>query len=292
MQYRIGNDKISVEIDSLGGQIRSLKAADGSEYLWQGDEKFWKGQAPNLFPYIGRMTDKSYTYEGTKYHMEIHGFVKVREMTVEDQGEDYIIFRLDSDDETKKSYPFTFSLWIRYHLEESKICIAYEVMNRDEKQMYFGIGGHPGFRVPNQEGVEFTDYYLEFEDGIEPVRVGFSEACFVDGTEEAFELGEGQSLDLHHGMFDDDAIVLKNVGKSVELKCRKGGSSIRLEFPELPYFGIWHTPGKEAPFVCLEPWSSLPSRQDVVEELTTQENLVSLEPGKTYENNWSIGIIR
>lgn len=291
MKYRISNDKISVEIVSYGAQVCSMKKVDGTEYLWQGDEKFWKGQAPNLFPYIGRMTDKSYTYEGKKFHMEIHGFVKIRELSLEDQGEDFITFRLDSDEGTLELYPFEFTYFVHYRLEDSKMLINYEVVNRDERQMYFGLGGHPGFFVPNQEGAEFTDYYLEFEAGTKPVRVGFSKECFVDGTESDFPLREGRYLDLRHGMFDDDAIVLKQAGTSVELKCRKGGAVIRVEYPDMPYFGIWHAPKKEAPYVCLEPWSSLPSRQGVVEELTAQENLVSLEPGKTYENEWSIGII-
>lgn len=290
MRYQLCNDKLSVEIQSLGGELCSIKTADGAEYLWQGDEKFWDGQAPNLFPYIGRMTNKSYTYKGKEYHMDIHGFIMKKQLIVEDQGRDFVILRLDSDDETRREYPFEFTYMVHYQLEDDKINISYEVVNRDQDKMYFGLGGHPGFCVPNQEGAAFTDYYLEFEEGIHPLRIGFSEECFVDGTEAPFKLDEGKYLGLKHELFHEDAIVLKGAGSSVKLRCKKGGLTVRLDFPELPYFGIWHAPKTEAPYVCLEPWSSLPSRQGIVEEFTNQDNLVSLEPDKTYINNWSIEI--
>jgi hypothetical protein len=49
-----------------------------------------------------------------------------------------------------------------------------------------------------------------------------------------------------------------------------------VEFPQMPYVGFWHWPKAEVPYVCIEPWSSLPSRKDRVEDLEQQENLLSL----------------
>ena len=56
------------------------------------------------------------------------------------------------------------------------------------------------------------------------------------------------------------------------------------------YLGIWHMPHTDAPYVCIEPWASLPSRQDVVEELSCKSDLIHLAPGAKYENQWSITI--
>jgi len=39
-----------------------------------------------------------------------------------------------------------------------------------------------------------------------------------------------------------------------------------------------------------EPWSSLPSRKNVVEDLEKQADLLSLESGQEYTNTWSITI--
>ena len=197
MKYKISNEKLSLMIQSEGGEMNSI-TGNGTEYLWQGNADFWDGQAPNLFPYVGRMTDQSYTYMGNRYQMDIHGFVKDRDLAVEDQGSDYIIFRLDSDEGTIQQYPFTFTYLISYRLKGSDIEISYEVINRDNKTMYFGIGGHPGFCVPNRKGERFTDYALKFQKDVHPVRIGFSPSCFVDGTKTPFELDEGNALKLRH----------------------------------------------------------------------------------------------
>ena len=52
--------------------------------------------------------------------------------------------------------------------------------------------------------------------------------------------------------------------------------------------GFWHMPKTDAPYVCLEPWSSLPSRQDVVEDLETQPDLISLPAGEVWTTTWSL----
>ena len=91
-------------------------------------------------------------------------------------------------------------------------------------------------------------------------------------------------------MFDDDAIILQKMGTSVTLQCRKGQRQIQMTFPDMEYLGIWHMPHTEAPYVCIEPWSSLPSRKNIIEDLEIQEDLIKLEPGKIYRNEWSISV--
>ena len=53
------------------------------------------------------------------------------------------------------------------------------------------------------------------------------------------------------------------------------------EFPGFPYLGLWHCPHTAAPYVCIEPWCSLPSRQDLVEDLSDQPSLLRLPSGET-----------
>lgn len=49
MNYKISNSKLSVEISSKGGELRSIQDAEGKEYLWQGDVASWTDRGPNLF---------------------------------------------------------------------------------------------------------------------------------------------------------------------------------------------------------------------------------------------------
>ena len=44
--------------------------------------------------------------------------------------------------------------------------------------------------------------------------------------------------------------------------------------------------------MCIEPWSSLPARQDVVEELTCKSDLIQLKPGDTYVSSWFVTVLK
>lgn len=296
-EYSLDNGVLSVRVSSIGGQLLSVKK-DGKEYLWQGDPAFWEDRAPNLFPYIARLTKGTYTVHGKEYHLPIHGFLPAAEMKAEAQEESLLVLRLDADESTLACYPFVFTLRIRYELNQDTLRIAYEVENGGEEDMYFGIGGHPGFQVPLEDGLSFEDYFLEFESegqsgtGAQtPVRIGFSPTCFLNGKDEPWPLEKGCRIPLRHDLFDDDAIVLSHTPKTVVLRSEKGGRGVRVRFPQMPYIGFWHAVKKPAPYVCIEPWSSLPSRQDVVEELSEQPGLIHLEGKGVYRNLWSIQLI-
>ena len=104
MNYTIANDRLTVQISSRGGELQSI-IRDGREYLWQADPAFWDEKAPNLFPYIARMTEGKYTLDGVTYHMPIHGFIHVTELAMEEQSGERIVFRLDANEETRACYP-------------------------------------------------------------------------------------------------------------------------------------------------------------------------------------------
>ena len=46
-------EQLSVQFQTFGGALSSIKDKDGIEYLWQGDPTYWSGQAPVLFPICG-----------------------------------------------------------------------------------------------------------------------------------------------------------------------------------------------------------------------------------------------
>lgn len=288
MNYTIKNEKLTVTVSDMGAELQSIKGADGTEYLWQGDPQIWDGKAPNLFPYIARMTGEKYTVYGKQYAMKIHGFVMYRTLTMEKQTADSITFRLDSDEETRVQYPFEFTYRITYTLEENTLVTTVSVENRDSRRMFFGVGGHPGFMVPLEEGLTFEDYVLQFSEASQPYRVGFSDTCFLTGQDAFYPLQNGKEIALKHELFDQDAIVLKNMPKTVKLCSEKGKHSVTVTYPDFAYLGFWHMPKREAPYVCIEPWSSLPSREGVIEDLEFQSDLLRLDAGKTYENVWKI----
>ena len=286
MLYTIQNSSLQVSISTAGAELMSIRGADGTEYLWQGDSTYWCDRAPNIFPYVARLTQGCYTYQGKTYQLPIHGFAPTAPFTVTAQDDASITFTLESTPEYYAMYPFNFRFSIRYYLEGATLHAEMKVENLDEKTMYFGLGGHPGINAPMEEGLCFEDYYLEFPP-CQLRRVEFTPACFITGNEDPFPL-ENNRLPLHHDMFNDDAIVLKGVPGQVTLRSDKGKHAVTLIAPDLGVYGFWHMPRTDAPYICLEPWSSLPSRQDVIEDLEGQEDLISLESGKTYTTTWSL----
>ena len=287
MLITIENGTLSLTVDTLGAQMMSLKRC-GTEYLWQGDSKYWGDRAPVLFPFIARLTNNSYTLNGKLYPMTIHGFANASEFAVAEQTGDSLVLELASNEKTKGHYPIDFVFQVIFRLKGDTLETTYHVENKSEGVMPFGIGGHPGFKVPVGENEKFEDYYLEFSQKCQPDRVGFTPAVFLSGHDEPYALEEGKRISLSHSLFDEDAIILKNMAREVALRSKVSSHSVTVSYPQMPYLGFWHWPHTDAPYVCIEPWSSLPSRQDVVEEFTCKSDLVQLETGGVYDNTWTI----
>ena len=289
VKYQISNETISIVVSDTGAEMNSIMK-DGLEYLWYGDSKYWSEQSPVLFPYVGRFTNGRYTLNHDEYEMDIHGFARKLEYSVVRKEKDKIEFELLDNEKTRKCYPYRFSFRIGYVLEGNIIKITYHVRNKNEEMMYFGIGGHPGFNVPLEAGLDFSDYYLEFSGKSRPERVGHTDRYFLSGIDEEFILEDARILKLEHSLFDDDAIVLKNISDEVTLKTDKGQRQVKVSYPQFPYLGLWHAPKTKAPYLCIEPWTSLTSRQDIIEEIRYKSDLIRLGPNQEYVNQWSIMI--
>lgn len=290
MIYTIFNEFLSVSVESFGAELRSVLSADGTEYIWQRDERYWGDCAPVLFPYIARLYDNSYSYQGQRYNMGIHGFAAQCEFVAEDVKSDSLTMVLRENEETLRQYPFRFKLSISYSLSGASLCVSYRVENLDRKAMPFAIGGHPGINVPFAPGTDFEDYCLSFGEACAPSRIGFTDDVFLSGEDRPYPLEDGGTIKLSHSLFDDDAIILKDTAKSVCLACRKNGKSLNMSFPGFDYFGIWHMPRTDAPYVCLEPWTSLPSRQGVVEELMEKPDMIIIDAGQQCEKHWTLSV--
>lgn len=291
MLITIKNECVHLTVDTVGAQIMSLRTADGVQYLWQGDSAYWGDRAPLLFPFIGRLTNNSYRYKGRLYRMGIHGFAAAQEFSPVEHTADMLVLELKNTLVTLTQYPFDFVLRVIYRLWGDTVAISYQVWNGSDSVMPFGIGGHPGFNVPLLEGENFEDYVLEFGTACQPDRVGFSPTVYMNGQDLPYPLEDNKRLRLQHNLFDEDAIILKNMAREVTLRSEKSGRGVKVTYPDMPYLGIWHWPKTDAPYVCIEPWSSLPSRQDIVEEFSCKSDMVQLPPKGEYENTWYITVL-
>ncbi len=171
--------------------------------------------------------------------MGIHGFAAAKEFAIAQQSEDSLTLELHSNEKTRKSYPFDFALCITYALRANAVEITYSVKNLGQNIMPFGIGGHPGFNAPLIDGEKFEDYELEFSYPCQPDRVGFSPAVYLNGQDELYPLREDKYIDLRHDLFDEDAVILKNMAREVILRSRISGRGVRVGFPEKRFVKVF-----------------------------------------------------
>ncbi len=290
--FTLENNYLKVEIDKVGGSLNSVILKEtGTEYLWQGDKKYWDEKAPNLFPFIGRLFNGKFTHGGKSYEMKLHGFLRNQELEPIKADKDEIILNLEGEkwvDENK--YPFSFNLNLSFKLDKKEIICTYEIKNKSSETMYFSVGGHPGINLSLESGLRFEDYRIEFPTECKPNRVVFSAAGLTTEERPSFILDENKGFNLEHSLFDNDAIVLTDTPHEVKLKSDKGKHFVTLHYDDMPYIGFWHADKMDAPYVCLEPWTSLPGRDGVEEEISRMDDRISIKSGESKTISWSLEI--
>ena len=167
MIYTIQNEFLTVRVEDLGAQLSSIQAPDGTEYLWQGDPDIWARRAPILFPFIARLRENTYYLDGQPYAISTHGFARDMVFSLVEQGEDHISLLLTDTPETREVYPFSFSLTVTYTLEKNRLKKSHRVENRSQRDMYYELGAHDGFRAPVEPGVPMSSWSIRLP-GVEP----------------------------------------------------------------------------------------------------------------------------
>ena len=291
MLYTIENKSLKISVDTYGAQLQSVFSKDTqTEYLWQGDEKYWSGRAYNLFPAIGRLYTGAYSYQDKDYSFKIHGLARYEEFSLEERTANKLVFKFSSSERTLESYPFEFDLFIRFELNGKTLVCTYNVVNKTDGEMIYAIGGHPGFNVPFEKGTQFEDYYLEFPEKTQTVWHTLSEDKFMSGKVRAYPELKKLKIKLNHEMFNDDAIILGNTCRSVFLKSATGKRYLKFDYPSFRYLGLWHMPNTDAPYVCLEPWTALPSTDGVKDDYSLKLDMTHLAKAEQRESVWSVTI--
>ena len=294
-RYSLKNTQISIEVDSLGAELKSLKKiTTGTEYMWDANPEYWKRTSPVLFPIVGSLNNGSYKYEGKAYPMSQHGFARDMEFALLQQTEDALTFVLRSTDETKAKYPFDFELELGYRLIGNSVILSWRVTNRGNKEMHFSIGGHPAFLCPiNNRGVQI-EYKLLFNNrtGEKPTKI--TSGIIGDGgtlseRTKAFLLKDGM-MEITADLFDEDALIIEHdQAHSVALCDREGQPYLTVRF-DAPLFGIWSPAKKNAPFICIEPWYGRCDRESFQGSLSEREWGNTLAAGEEFYAEYTVVI--
>ena len=276
------NELYKAVIRSQGAELTSFYSkTTNTEHLWQADAAIWPWHAPNLFPIIGALNDSKLHVDGHDYTLERHGFNRQTELLLLESDERSARFSLPYNDKTLAVFPYKFDFHVHYDLIDSALRITYKVINLDRKDIYFSVGGHPGFNVPFNKGERYEDYYLEFETEEKLHTHMLSPQGTFNGETRPVAM-DGNKLHLTRELFANDALVFKNLqSRMVTIKSALHNASLSVEFPHFNYLGIWAKPG--ADFVCIEPWLGCADTAGKITDFSQKEAIQHLRAGHVFE---------
>ena len=287
MEYNIKNRTYELKVSDHGAEIKSLKKL-GKELMWQADPAFWGRTSPVLFPLVGNFYGKEFRYDGNTYPMSQHGFARDCDFRLANAKEGELLFELVSNENTLAKYPFEFVLQIGYHLDDKGVKITWTVKNPSDKELLFSIGGHPAFNCELDKAK--MAFYKDGKPVSEKLRSNVisddGSGCLSENVDE-YTLDNGV-LQLSKEMFDKDALIIEDrQADEAVLLDENGEAQVRVCF-DAPLFGIWSPVGKNAPFVCIEPWYGRCDRVGFNKNLSEREYGNRLNPGEVFEVSYSI----
>ncbi len=295
--FTLENEELLVQVSRHGAELtRIYDKKAGQEMLWEADPAVWGRHAPILFPFVGKSYDGKFRHQEKEYPITPHGFARDMEFEPLLCDVDECWYRLKDTPKTMEKYPFRFELEVGHRLVGRTIEVMWRVTNPDFEEMFFMIGGHPAFRVP--EGKTIYDYTFAFnktgksagshQDSLHyqaPNADGFEDkACAGE-----LKLADGQ-VPLTKGLFDTALTYIFDQAQvgSVSLLL-DGKPYVTVCCDDFPYVGVW-TMEKTHPFVCLEPWYGRCDEEGYTGELKDREGVVALPGQESWERSYSITI--
>lgn len=289
MTVELKNAYLTVQINEAGAELSSVKSADGIEYMWQADPKFWGRHAPVLFPIVGRLKDDQFTVAGQAYHMGQHGFARDHDFTVVKQTTTSATLELTDTAATREVYPYAFRLRLIYTLTDHELTVAYDVHNPANQELLFSIGGHPAFNVPLADPAgTLANYQLT----VAPKKVypHIPLKAPLNDADNATDFDLTKPLPLTRELFKDDAIILDldHQETTLMLSSDLDDHGVAMTIEDAPYVGTWSPYPAEAPFVCLEPWWGIADNVATDGQLSHKMGINRLAANETFNAQYEI----
>ena len=215
--------------------------------------------------------------------MTTHGFFRSSEPKVIKQTENSLEFIFSENETTLKQYPFKFCIRISFIANEASLAVKTIITNNGNDEMPFMYGGHPGFKLPLEENLDTSDYYLDFkQDSLHLYPMRPAVPFFYNDPLE-YPLDNGR-LDLTKKKLHDGRTLVFKGSSSVKLASDRGSRAVSVEYGNFDFIGFWQDPAEGADYVCIEPWSGIPLG-DEIENFETRSYMERLAPGesKTFE---------
>ena len=292
MEYIIENEFLRVTITETGAQIKSvISKNDGVEHMWNGNPNVWKYHSPVMFPYTGKVKDgKIEIRNRVVENAPQHGFHRVSNHTLVNHEKESVVLSLEDNDMTMSIFPYKFRFLSTFKLEGNSLVHILTVENLDEEAFSFGIGYHPAYAIPFDDGHTIADYELRFSDMESPICLE-APTGLLNGK--YYTLGSNiRSIDVVDGMFDAGSHCMVNLrSKTLGLYEKDSGRAVVCDIQDFPYCLIWSQPGKP-PFICIEPWHSVPSTEEGSYRWEEKAAAACVAPGESWTCQMKTAFIR
>ncbi len=271
---RIRSGDSWAEIALLGAEMRAWEVG-GVPLLWTPDPSIWAETSPILFPVVGWTRNGEVRVGAKSYPLGLHGFARHSCFRVAERRDDYVSLVLDSNETTRRLYPFEFSFSVAYRLEGPSLSIRLSVFNRGHADMPYACGLHPGFRWPLvAEGQ--AEHRLIFDREEEPQVPEITAQGLFAASRRGVPL-QGRSLALSPDLFEKEALCFLNV-KSQGLTFASGdGALLRFDMEGFRHVALWSKP--KAPFIAIELWTGHGDPQDYAGDLFAKPSMEILAAG-------------
>lgn len=287
MVYSLQNACLHIQVNPTGAELTSVQdKKTGREMLWQADPAVWKGQAPLLFPYCGKLFNNVLRAKGKEYPAPRHGFARSSLFICAKNTPEELEFVLQANPETRRVYPYEFELAVNYRLKHNVVQQTVTVRNPgqpDGSVLPFAVGFHPAFNLPLQQGKSAATYEIAFEVPETPQLIG-TPGGYVNGKRQ-IPFVDKKSIPLREDLFKDDSLCFSGLSShAVTLQQQQGkGPAIRVGITGFRYVLLWGPPKAPVRFVCIEPWHALPDGPAQYSEFEEKPGLTLLAAGSRYE---------
>ena len=276
----------------FGAELTSFKL-NGEERIHQGEETvdengkvYWKRRFSVLFPTVGKCKQNQTIMQSKTYEMAQNGFAKDCEFEPITKLNNFHSYVLRSNDRILEKYPYKFSLYVTYRLDENKLTTIYKVINEGDIDMPFGIGSQPAFKI-DKEQLKNGDYYLEFDEDEDKIHFLYLMDGLV-GTEYAKNImKDKRRIDINLDTFKNGDIIIKGMkSKKITLKKHDGIKVMTIDYADFPYLSIWTKPN--SPFICMSPWMSTPDNVNGTGVFRQKGDIIILPPKKEFECKYTV----
>ena len=173
---------------------------------------------------------------------------------------------------------------ICYKLDGNKVCINYRIKNNGEKDMPFGFGLHPGFKLDD----DFSKYTLEFEKEEHAKQMLFDPSFekkieYKDVTFKEWKLSREDIKKYATIIYKDlrsDFVTLKHGDENV----------VRVAIQGFPFLALW-THENTSDFICIEPWYSHADFEKDEDDFYHREGTHILKPNEEWTCSYWIEVM-